>query len=100
MRTKDEYMDKEHVTVEWIPIQSANVKYIQIFTNNRTRKFEPEILNNHFVSLPTTSPSNMHLVKGKHSGVLQDVNDFVLRTIVRYFDWSSEISWSYTPNHR
>ena len=55
-RSFEHYVNREHVVVEWVPIQSANVRYKQVSVKNRIRKFEYDIIENHFCALPSVSP--------------------------------------------
>ena len=70
--------------VKWAPIQSANVRYIQVSVKNKQNTFRSDILENHFYALPSVSPKKLRVAKKKHSGELQDVNNFLVRTIVSF----------------
>lgn len=49
------YVNREHVIVERVPIQSANVRYIQVSVKNKQNTFRSDILENHFGALPSVS---------------------------------------------
>ena len=96
------YRKREMLYVDWQPIQSANVKFIQVSPKNRTSHQKDKYATEpNFVSIQATQSKYLHVVKKRYSGDCQDVNDFLWRTINMYFSWSSVYGWKYEPEgHR
>ena len=44
-KEREHYVNREHVVVERVPIQSANVRYIQVSVKNKQNKFRSDILD-------------------------------------------------------
>ena len=94
------YKNKERLYVDWMPVVSSNVRFIQISSKNRTTNYPPDHFENNFVAIKTTPPRYLHVVKKRTSGDLQDINDFLWQPIGRYFTWSSVYGWRYEPHRQ
>jgi hypothetical protein len=92
------YKAKERLYVDWMPIQSSNVRFIQVSRKNKVSDWPYDNIDNHFVALQTTPPKHLHVIKKRNSGDLQDVNDFLWQPIGRFFTWSSVYGWRYEPH--
>ena len=62
-RSFGHYLNREHVVVAWVLIQSANVRYIQVSVKSKQNKFRSDILENHFCALPSVSSKNMRVLE-------------------------------------
>ena len=91
------YKGKERLYVDWMPIKSNIVRYIQVSTKNKSRDFRNDGYDNHFVALQTTPPKHLHVIKKRFSGDIQDINDFLWESIRRWFTWSGAYGWRYEP---
>ena len=89
-KTFEQLMNKEHII--------NNARYIQISSKNKSRKFVSDVLEDNFVPISPCSPKVVRVLKKGHSGILQDLNDYMLRNVVKLFDWSSNTGWNYNPD--
>ena len=90
-------MNREHVIVEWVSIQSTNVRYIQVSDKKINRiNFALtfwRIISVHYLRY------HKKFARGEKETLGSVAGHFLVRTIVMVFDWSADKDWSYHPDH-